>query len=103
MEAKELETVFKLLRGSESFLNFTFVCSFDRTELCKILGTNRPSQVIDNFIEKFFQLVVPLPKVDFVQLPDLFLQRVTTVLNRYGLADDSSRKSFSDLWEHGAG
>ncbi len=103
LEAKELETVFKLLRGSESLNNFTFVCSFDRTELGRILKTNRPLQEIDNFIEKFFQLFVPLPKVDFVQLQDLFLQRVTTVLDRYGLADGRSRKSFSELWENGAG
>src|SRR6266436_2056860 len=44
MEAKELETVFKLLRGSEAFVNFTFLCSFDRTELVRILAATRSNQ-----------------------------------------------------------
>jgi hypothetical protein len=103
MEAKELETVFKLLRGSESFVNFTFVCSFDKAELGRILKANRPHQEIDNFLEKFFQLFVPLPPVDYAQLRDLFLERVTTVLARYSLSQDDTQKSFSKLWENGAG
>jgi len=97
MEAKELETVFKLLRGSESFVNFTFVCSFDKAELGRILKANRPHQEIDNFLEKFFQLFVPLPPVDYAQLRDLFLERVTAVLARYSLSQDDTQKSFSKL------
>ena len=44
MAAKELETVFKVLRGSETFVNFTFVCSFDRRELIHMLESDQQSR-----------------------------------------------------------
>ena len=103
MEGKEVETVFKLLRGSETFLNFTFVCAFDRTELICLLRASRPFQNIDNFIEKFFQLLVPLPKIDSAHLQDLFMQRLTTILARYSPPNDDLQKSLSEIWGNGAG
>ena len=62
MGAGELETIFKLLRGSDKFSNITFLCSFDKDEVALILRTTRPAQETDKFIEKFFQVQVPVPK-----------------------------------------
>ena len=101
MEAKELETVFKLLRGSEVFVNFTFLCSFDRTELVRILEATRPNQDVGTFIEKFFQLPVPLPPIDSAQLQDVFSSKLKEVLRRYNLSDDITDKTLGEIWAKG--
>jgi hypothetical protein len=103
MEARELETVFKLLRGSARFSNFTFLCAFGVTEIAEILRSTRPSQDTAKFVEKFFQLQVPLPKVDPAQLRDFFSERISAVLNRYGVAEQYEPKSLEEFWENGAG
>lgn len=103
MEAKELETVFKVLRGSEAFVNFTFLCSFDRTGLVHILEATRSNQDVSTFIEKFFQLLVPLPPVDSAQLQEVFTSKLKEVLRRYNLSDDITDKALGDIWERGGG
>jgi hypothetical protein len=100
-EARELETVLKLLRGSEKLSNFTFLCAFDKTEVAKILSSTRPTQDTATFVEKFFQLQVPLPKVDSSLLQHFFSQRMLGVLHRYGVAGDDESKSLEALWEGG--
>lgn len=72
LQSIELETVFKVLGGSDAFSNLTFVCCFDRTALVHILEVTRPNQDTSTFIEKFFQSIVPLPEIDAVQLKELF-------------------------------
>lgn len=101
MEAKELETVFKVLRGSEAFVNFTFLCSFDKTELVRILEATRAKQDVSTFIEKFFQLLVPLPPVDSAQLQDVFSSKLKEVLHRYNLSDEITDKTLGDIWDRG--
>src|SRR5206468_1189744 len=44
MQARELETVFKILRGSENLSSVTFICSFDHKELSSILRSTRRFQ-----------------------------------------------------------
>jgi hypothetical protein len=103
MEAKELETVFKLLRGSETLSTFTFLCSFDKAELALILKANRPYQDTGAFIEKFFQLSIPLPKVDSSQLWEIFSLKIVEVLDRYGLSHENLSKSLGKFWDIGGG
>jgi len=103
MGADELETVFKVLRGSDRLSNITFLCSFDKAEVALILRSTRPKQDTDKFIEKFFQVQVPLPKLDSGQRRELFSQRIIAVLARYGLKDDTFLKSLEQMWENGAG
>jgi hypothetical protein len=50
MEAKELETVFKILRGAEEFSSVTFLCCFDSRELSRILKSSRRFQNTKLFI-----------------------------------------------------
>jgi hypothetical protein len=103
MEGKELETVFKLLRGSEAFRTFTFICAFDMIELVRILKATRPHQDIESFVEKFFQLIVPLPKVEAAQIRDLLLTKLASIVVQYEFAQKDLTKSLSDMWERGAG
>jgi hypothetical protein len=103
MEAKELETVFKVLRGSETFVHFTFVCSFDRTELVRLLEATRPRQDVSTFIEKFFQLLIPLPPVDSGQLQAVFSQKLDEILSRNELSNEVAQATLGEIWERGGG
>jgi hypothetical protein len=101
MDATELETVFKMLRGSEAFGEFTFLCSFDRTELVRILEATRPKQDVGTFIEKFFQVPMPLPPIDSAQLQEVFSSKLKQVLRRYNLSDNITDKTLGEIWELG--
>lgn len=105
MEAKELETVFKLLRGSDNLSNVTFLCSFDIDELALILKTTRRHQDTRKFIEKFFPVQFPLPKIESMELQQFLFKRFTAFWPVR--SDDASRKelekTFEHLWQDGAG
>lgn len=106
MEAKELETVFKVLRGSDklSDIAFTFLCAFDPPELAHILQASRPHQNTTTFIEKFFHVQLPLPKIDSSVLRDLLSQKIVGVVARYAPPpQEDFAKSLESIWEGGAG
>jgi KAP family P-loop domain len=102
LQSIELETVFKVLGGSDAFFNLTFVCCFDRAELVRILKVTRPHQDINTFIEKFFQSVIPLPEIDAIQLKELFLQKMITVVSRNDLSTSDSQQEIEEVWNKGA-
>lgn len=99
MEAKELETVFKLLRGSDKLSNVTFVCCFDDKEVASILKVTRPTQDTTAYIEKFFPVRFPLPPIGSQQLKDFFVQRLTRVLERSDLPHEDVLNSADQMWE----
>jgi hypothetical protein len=101
MDATELETVFKLLRGSEVFGQFTFLCSFDRTELVSILQATRPKQDVDTFTEKFFQVPMPLPPIDSTQSQGAFSSKLKDTLRRCNLSNEITDKTLGEFWESG--
>jgi hypothetical protein len=103
MEAKEVETVFKILRGSVRLSNITFLCSFDRAEVALILKATRPQQDTDRFIEKFFPIQFPLPEVDPSEFRDLLSQKISAVAERYGAPSGAElSKPLDNIWEGGA-
>jgi len=83
MQARELETIFKILRGSEELSRVTFVCCFDIGELASILKTTRKFQETDKFIEKFFQTRVALPPIDSTTLKELFQAKMVRIREKY--------------------
>jgi len=103
MEAKELETVFKLLRGSDKLSNITFVCAFDPTEVALILKATRPMQDTNLYTEKFFPVGFPLPAIESSQLRQFFTTRLTRVLERSTLPYDDILKKADNEWESGLG
>ena len=103
MEAKELETVLKLLRGSDKLSNITFLCAFAKVEVSRILMTTRPHQDTELFIEKFFPVEFRLPEIDSAQLKTFFSQRVDRVLERSALSHDDLAKSVEEAWDGGIG
>jgi len=102
-EAKELETVLKLLRGSDKLSNITFLCAFEKTQVALILKTTRPDQDTTTFIEKFFPVEFRLPETEPAQLQDLFFRRIAHFLERNALPHGDLAKSIEGIWERGAG
>jgi len=103
MEAKELETVLKVLRGSDKLSNITFLCAFDKGEVSLILKKTRPHQETSVFIEKFFPVEFRLPEIGSEQLRTFFAQRVERALERGGLQDEDLAKSGEQAWDSGLG
>lgn len=103
MEAKELETVLKVLRGSDKLANITFLCAFDKAEVGKILKVTRPDQDTPLFIEKFFPLEFRLPEIDAAQLQSLFSQRIDRILEHNALPQAGLSKTLEKIWQGGAG
>jgi hypothetical protein len=58
MQKDELLTLLKVLRGSSSLPNITFVCAFHQEQIEKILGES------SDYLDKFFPTSVDLPKPD---------------------------------------
>jgi hypothetical protein len=102
MGARELETVLKILRGSEKLSNVTFLCAFDKVEVGKILRTGRRHQNTAIFIEKFFPLEFRLPEIDSAQLRSFFSQGIVRVLECNALPHTDLLKSLEEIWEGGA-
>ena len=104
MEAEELETIFKILRGSEELSSVTFVCSFHPDELISILRSTRRSQDRRRFIEKFFQVEIALPKIDTSQIKGLFLTAMSELHTRVFEQPQAAEfaKDIDELWESGA-
>ena len=103
MEAREIETVFKLLRGTIKLSNITFLCSFDKGEVALILKATRPQQDTGRFIEKFFPMQFPLPEVHPSEFKQLLSRKLSEVVTRYGSSPgDTLSKSLEDIWEGGA-
>jgi hypothetical protein len=105
MQARELETVFKLLRGSENLSSVTFICSFDHRELVSILRSTRRVQNTGKFIEKFFQVTIGLPRIDSSQIKSIFTEQVSELVSKF--LEEPSKKDFpkfvDELWESGGG
>jgi KAP family P-loop domain len=103
MQSDEVETVFKLLRGSDTLSNITFLCSFSTEELTLILKTTRPSQDTRAFIEKFFSVEFPLPKIDSTELRDLLSRKIASLVRRYTVPPhEDLSKSIEEIWGSGA-
>jgi hypothetical protein len=101
LQSGELETLFKVLRGSEAFVNVTFVCCFDKTELTKILEVSRPHQDIQLFLDKFFQSTIPLPETDTSHLGAFFTQEIEAIVRKYNLPAPDLEKTIEDFWSKG--
>ena len=101
MEAEELETILKLLRGSDKLSNVTFMCAFCEVEVASILKKTRPHQNTSAFIEKFFPVVRYLPKIESEALLVFFSRGVADLLQRHSLPE-IGRENIEKIWQQGA-
>ena len=107
MREKELEALFKLLRGLPEFPQLTYVCAFYRGSLVQTLRKDRSEksrEEAEHFLEKFFPDEIPLPKIEEARLAVEFERRFYRVCDASNLMiDPAERQKFKDefrpLWE----
>lgn len=94
MRKDELGIILKLVRGAVEFSNLTFVCAFDKDSLLMELD------VETEFLEKFFPVQIPLPKVDFGVLAEEFNRKFERLCKQNNLlAVEKDQKEFNDRFE----
>jgi hypothetical protein len=106
MHKKELEVLFKVLRGVPDFPQFTYVCAFDRGALSQILrrdDSEESRRETERFLEKFFPEEIPLPKIEASRLALEFERRLYATCDCADVLDPpDERKIFKDdfslLW-----
>jgi hypothetical protein len=103
MQPNELETVFKILRGTDKLSNVTFICAFDPAELQGILKASRPNQDPAKFLEKFFPTEVRIPRADPAEFQAIVSKRLSALVAYYdpSLSGDADKR-FEELWDDGA-
>jgi hypothetical protein len=62
LDALELNTLFKVLKGIDDLPRVTFVCALHKEGIVKALGGDSEYQY--SYIEKFFPFQMPVPSVD---------------------------------------
>ena len=102
MDADELETVFKILRGSDNFSTITFLCAFAPDEIEKILQASRPHQEASMFLEKFFPVKIALPEIDPDALHALVSRKIANIVRKYHPSeDDTLTADLDSIWKDG--
>jgi hypothetical protein len=107
MRRKELEALFKLLRGVPELPQFTYVCAFDRRSLVQTLrndGSEKSGEETEHFLEKFFPDEIPLPKIEDARLAVEFEKRFYSICDESKLITNPAERQefkndFRQLWE----
>ena len=102
MEKEELLTLLKVIRGVASLRNLSFVCAADRETIVRTVKEvdNDESQL---YFEKFFPVVVQVPKADVSAIRKAGTQRLVAAFNRRGWFENEAqaehfRKQIDDIW-----
>jgi len=131
MQRDELQTLLKIIRGIENYPKLCFVCAFNKKALVETLVRQQAIDRVNlsfkatqpvqtkgtiggeigaddmragyEYLEKFFPVQVPLPKLDDKQIGQQFDKRFDEFTFHYGLLtlpDDAKafQDKFSDLW-----
>ena len=102
MEADELRTLLKVIRGISELPNLSFVCAAERQTLVEtVKGNLNDSSTL--YFEKFFPVAIPIPKIGDSELRRVGTERlVRTFDNRAWFETETEKESFrkkiNDLW-----
>ena len=104
MHTEELEVLLKLMRCAGEFSNLTYVCAFDKEALVRELGGQMSPDEARQYLEKFFPLQVPLPKIDVGVLGREFDKRFKRLCVNFALlpTEEEQRRfdeKFGPLWQ----
>lgn len=93
MEAEELRTLMKVIRGISQLPNLTFVCAAEKEMLIKLIS----GSLIDDgdlYFEKFFPVQIPVPKIGDGELQNAGTERLIRVFDKRNWFDtDAERES----------
>jgi hypothetical protein len=92
LQEDELRTVFKLLRGISDLPRICYICAFNKDSLAQIAKGYE-------YLEKFFPVELPLPKIDEETLRNLFLIRLNALRRQFADSSPDADKQFNETWE----
>ncbi len=102
MEAGELRTLLKVIRGISELSNLSFICAAERETLVRTIsgGMNDKS---DLYFEKFFPVAIPIPNIGDNELQNAGTERLVRVFDyRRWFETEAERESFrkkiGDVW-----
>ncbi|MGB8989058.1 MAG: P-loop NTPase fold protein, partial [Candidatus Sulfotelmatobacter sp.] len=103
MEKNELLTLLKVIRGTATLPNLSFVCASNREAIAETVKGefNDKSNL---YFEKFFPVSVQIPKPDREALCEAGIERLVAVFNGRGWFEhdaelESFRKQINAMWE----
>ena len=104
MHRAELDVLLKLIRGASEFSNLTYVCAFHKPSLLNEYSKSTDENFAREYLERFFPVEIPLPKIDASILSEEFDKRFEKLCAKHGLLTTAEeRKQFDDefrpLWQ----
>jgi hypothetical protein len=107
MHRRELDVLFKLLRGVPEFPQFSYVCAFHLPALVQTLRTSSSEEArleAQRYLEKFFPDAIPLPQIEDALLAVQFETRFYAICDRNQLLKEPDEKQrfiddFRTLWQ----
>lgn len=102
MEADELRTLLKVIRGISQLPNLTFVCAAEKEMLVELISGNL-NDLGNLYFEKFFPMEIPVPKIGDVDIRNAGTDRLVRVFDRRRWFEneaekESFRKKINDVW-----
>lgn len=96
MDSKELHLLLKAIRGVADLPNVTYVCAFDRKAVLRLISQG-DTPYGRSYLEKFFPMQVPLPRIDQELLGTFFDQKLEGVIKTFNLLpNERDRKKFGE-------
>jgi hypothetical protein len=102
MHEEELSVLLKILRGAPELVNVSYICAFSKDALARLISPN-DLQFGCRYLEKFFPVQLPLPRIDADLRERLFTGRLSDMLELERVfSSEAARKKFdqatSSLW-----
>jgi len=102
MHEEELAVLLKILRGAPELTNVSYVCAFSKDALARLISRD-DLQFGYRYLDKFFPVQLPLPRIDGDLRDRLFTGRLSDILDLEKVfPSEGARKKFDDartsLW-----
>ena len=102
MHEEELSVLLKILRGAPELTNVGYICAFSKEALARVVSPS-DTEFGCRYLDKFFPVQLPLPRIDDDLRESLFSARLSAVLEEESLLEsDAAKRRFdevrTDLW-----
>ena len=75
LEGNEIFEILRLIRNTADFKNVIYIATYDKEYVTDVLNENKIKDP-DNYLEKIFQVEVPLPKIESYKLWDMLMREI---------------------------
>lgn len=75
LEGNEVFEILRLIRNTADFKNVIYIATYDKEYVTDVLKENKIKDP-DNYLEKIFQVEVPLPKIESYKLWDMLMREI---------------------------